>query len=116
LGRKYDNLSADKEDLLKEINTLNGKLNDNNKKNQIMETEILEREKDKNDLLSDLRKYEKDLKFLKEQNENYLNKLDKVKIYINLIKKKKFIKEKFNKNIFFSLIKISKEKIKSAQI
>lgn len=78
LNRKYDTLSKEKEDLMTEINTKDGKLNDNQKKSNILESEIQDRENEKINLISDLRKYEKDLKLAKEQNENYLNKLEKV--------------------------------------
>ena len=83
LNRKHDNLNKEKEDLLNDINMKNGKLNDGQKKHNILETEIQERETEKLNLISDLRKYEKDLKALKEQNENYINKLEKVKQFLN---------------------------------
>lgn len=78
LNRKYDTLSKEKENLMTEISTKDGKLNDNQKKSNILESEIQDRENEKINLISDLRKYEKDLKLAKEQNENYLNKLEKV--------------------------------------
>ena len=81
LTRKYENLNREKDELTNELNTKNGKLDDNHKKNNILEAEIQERENEKSEIISDIRKYEKDLKNAKEQNENNLNKLEKVKFF-----------------------------------
>jgi chromosome segregation ATPase len=78
LSRKYDNLIREKEEILREVNIKNGKLDDNLKKRNILEEEIQNREKEKQDIVNDLKKFEKDLKFTKDINENYQSKLEKV--------------------------------------
>jgi len=78
LNRKYDNLMREKEDLIRDLNLKNGKLDDNMKKKIILEGEIQNREKEKHEIINDLKRIEKDLQIAKDLNESYQNKLDKV--------------------------------------
>ena len=80
LSRKYENLNREKDEILRELNMKNGKLDDNLKKKNILEEEIQNRENEKYDIISDLKKLEKDLQLANELNETYANKLDKVKL------------------------------------
>lgn len=56
-------------------------MDDNLKKKNLLEDEIQGREKEKHQILDDLKKVEKELQMANELNQSYANKLDKVIIY-----------------------------------
>lgn len=92
LNRKYDNAIREKEDILREINLKNGKLDDNIKKRNILEDEIQNRENEKFEILSELRRLEKEYENSKDLNQNYSLKLEKVNFFFKF--KIKFISAK----------------------
>ncbi len=81
LNRKFDSLTREREELLRELNLKHGKLDDNLKKKDILESQILIGEKERHQILEDLKKTEKELQIANELNHSYANKLDKVNIY-----------------------------------
>jgi len=92
LNKKYDALSREKDDIIRELNLKNGKLDDNLKKKIILEDEIQKRDKEKHEIINDLKKLEKDLQITKELNDSSNNKLDKVNNnrFLQIYKKLKF--------------------------
>lgn len=106
LNRKYDNAIREKEDILREITLKNGKLDDNIKKRNILEDEIQNRENEKYEILSELRRLEKEYENSKDLNQNYSLKLEKVNYFFI------FFYQICNQ-IYFSLTLNSKKKTNS---